>query len=72
MDICGKWVRSSRKTRLSMRSAVVGSAAVTVAERGLSARMPISPTSALRPSSATWISPPDESRETVARPSSTT
>jgi len=32
-DICGNWARSSRKTRLSIRRAVVGSAAMIVADR---------------------------------------
>ncbi len=51
------------------RSATVASAAVMVADLGLSDRMPISPTRALRPSSATLISPVGVLSVTLALPS---
>ena len=69
--ICGNSFTRRKNVSLSMRSVSSGVFAVTVAVRGTSHRIAISPMIACRPMVATTIGPPGESIDTSASPSMT-
>ena len=67
----GNWVTRLKNPSLDTRSATSGVVANTVAVRGTSQRIAISPTMSLRPMLATFIGPWSDCTTISAEPSST-